>query len=41
MVRIETLAPPNVGKSVGPQALVVLTSEQSCVSTLEKFNIFE
>lgn len=40
MVRIETLAPPNVGKAVGLQALVVLTSDQNCVSTLEKFNIF-
>lgn len=40
MVKIETLAPPNVGKAVGPQALVVLTSDQSCVSTLEKFNVF-
>lgn len=40
MVRIETLAPLNVGKAVGHQALVVLTSGQSCVSTLEKVNVF-
>lgn len=40
MVRIETLARPNVVKAVKHQALVVLMSGQSCVSTLEKFNVF-